>query len=82
MSCFIIIHASLYTYICIVIYISTAVLLLYIQRWYIDGIVECFAGEHIPLAIMASLVLVLCGLLIVFLTVVMKKKSKVATVVS
>ena len=63
-------------------YISTAVLLSYTQRWYIDGTVECFAGEHIPLAIMASLVLVFCGLLIVFLTAVVKKKSKVATVAS
>ena len=53
------------------------ILLLCSQRWYIDGTVECFAGEHIPLAIVASLVLVFCGLLIVFLAVVVKEKSKV-----
>ena len=46
------------------------------QRWYIDGTVECFAGEHIPLAIVAIVVLVFCGLSIVFLAAVVKNKSK------
>ena len=47
------------------------------QRWYIDGTVECFVNEHIPLAVGAILVLVFCAFIIAFLTVVARKKNKV-----
>ena len=48
-----------------------------IQRWYVDGTVECFVGEHAPLAIFAILVLTLCTLFIVLMTAIVMRKIKV-----
>lgn len=36
----------------------------YFQRWFIDGEVHCFTGGHLPLALLAMAVLLLCFLLI------------------
>ncbi|XP_065906418.1 uncharacterized protein [Dysidea avara] len=43
-------------------------------RWYADGRVECFTGGHIPLAIVAILVVVFCILLALFVIAVALKK--------
>jgi len=49
----------------------------YAQRWYIDGRVECFTGNHIPLAAVAILVSISCILLPLFVMAVALKKIKV-----
>ena len=49
-----------------------------LQRWYVDGSVRCFTGGHLPLAIMAILTLMICLLLIIFVTAVVLKKIKVS----
>ena len=69
------IHVCMHVCVCMTIFTCICT-----QIWYIDGTVECFAGTHIPLAIVAMLVLVFCGLLVVFLTAVVKKNSKVYVV--
>ena len=53
-------------------------MLFIIQRWFVDGSVKCFTGGHLPLAIMAILILMLYMLLIVFVTAVVLKKIKVS----
>ena len=47
------------------------------QTWYIDGTVKCFTGGHLPLAIVAILVLIFCVLVMVFVTAVVMRKIKV-----
>ena len=48
-----------------------------IQRWYIDGTVECFTGSHLVLALLAMLVLTLCVILIIIVIVINTGKLKV-----
>ena len=47
------------------------------QRWYIDGTVECFTGGHAALAVFAILVLGLCATLIVVVAAIAMGKVKV-----
>ena len=49
----------------------------FMQRWFVDGSVNCFTGGHLPLVIMAILILMLYMLLIIFVTAVVFKKIKV-----
>ena len=35
-----------------------------LQRWFVDGSVQCFAGGHVPLGLLAILVLLVCLTLI------------------
>ena len=51
---------------------------MFIQRWFIDGSVKCFAGGHLPLAIMAMLILIFYVLLIIFAIAIAMKKIKVS----
>ena len=44
------------------------------QRWYIDGTVECFTGGHAALAVFAILVLGLCVALIVVVAAIAVEK--------
>ena len=48
-----------------------------IQRWYIDGTVECFTGSHLVLAIFAMIVLTLCVILIIIVIMINTGKLKV-----
>ena len=50
---------------------------LYVQRWYVDGTVECFVGEHAPLAVSAILSLLFCVLIVLFMTAIVMHKIKV-----
>jgi len=43
----------------------------------VDGTVECFAGGHLALTLVAALVLIFYILLIVFVVAVVMKKIKV-----
>ena len=52
------------------------------QRWYIDGTVECFTGGHAALAVFAILVLGLCAALIVAVAIIAMEKVKVRTYVA
>ncbi|XP_065898154.1 uncharacterized protein [Dysidea avara] len=45
-------------------------------RWYVDDTVTCFTGGHLPLAIVAILVLIFCVLIMVFVTAVVMRKIK------
>ena len=47
------------------------------QRWYIDGTVECFTGGHAALAVFAILVLGLCAVIIVATALLAMEKVKV-----
>lgn len=47
------------------------------QRWYVDGTVECFTGSHALLASFAILVLMVCLVLIVIVTVIVVGKVEV-----
>ena len=40
------------------------------QRWFINGEVPCFTGPHLPLALLAMAVLLLCFLLIPLTTII------------
>ena len=51
--------------------------IIFIQRWYVDGSVECFVGEHAPLAISAILVLLFCVLVILLMVAIVMRKIKV-----
>ena len=42
-----------------------------------DGAVECFIGSHLPLAIVAILILMFYAMLTIFLVAVVMKKIKV-----
>ena len=44
------------------------------QRWYIDGTVECFTGGYAALAVFAILMLGLCAALIVVLIAITVEK--------
>ena len=44
------------------------------QRWYIDGTVECFTGGYAGLAVFAILVLGLCTALIVVVAAIAVEK--------
>ena len=65
----------------LIMYISchTHCLLLYfLQRWYIDGTVECFTGGHAILASFAILVLIVCIVLIATVMAIVMGKPEVA----
>ena len=64
-----------HTYICMHIYIH--MFASFMQRWFVDGSVKCFTGGHLPLAIVAILILILYMLLIIFVTAVVFKRIKV-----
>ena len=49
----------------------------HIQRWYVDGTVECFRGSHLILAVFAILVLALCVILIIIVMVINTGRLKV-----
>ena len=61
-------------------YISchTHCLLYFLQRWYIDGTVECFTGGHTILASFAILVLIVCIVLIATVMAIVMGKPEVA----
>ena len=46
------------------------------QRWYIDGTVECFTGGHAALAVFAIIILGLCAALIVVVAAITMEKLK------
>ena len=52
-------------------------IILYVQRWYVDGTVECFVNEHAPLAVSAILVLIFCVLIVVIMAAIVLRKIKV-----
>ena len=52
----------------------------FLQRWFVDGSVKCFTGGHLPLAIVAILVLMFYILLMIFVTATVLKKIKVAQI--
>ena len=49
------------------------------QRWFINGEVSCFTGPHLPLALLAMAVLLLCFLLIPLTTITSLDILKVHT---
>ena len=49
------------------------------QRWYVDGTVECYVKEHLPLAALAILMLLFCAFMILFMAAVVKRKIKVCS---
>ena len=49
-----------------------------LQRWCVDGTVKCFEGGHLPLAIVAILILIFYVLLVSFVIAVVLKKIKVS----
>ena len=49
------------------------------QRWFINGEVSCFTGPHLPLALLAMAVLLLCFLLIPLTTIISLDILKVHT---
>ena len=51
------------------------------QRWHIDGMVECYDKDHLPLAILAIIVLIFCAMVIILMAAVVKQKIKVVTAV-
>ena len=51
---------------------------MFLQRWFVDGSVQCFTGSHLPLAIVAMLILICYILLIIFVTAVVLKKIEVS----
>ena len=51
---------------------------IFMQRWFVDGSVKCFTGGHLPLAIVAILILMFYILLIAFVTATAMKKIKVS----
>ena len=50
---------------------------MFIQRWYVNGTMECFGNEHIPLATVAILVLILSVLVVIFMAAIVMRKIKV-----
>ena len=42
----------------------------YLQRWFVDGTVECFTGGHAALAVFAILILAICVILIMLVAVI------------
>ena len=52
-----------------------------LQRWFVDGTVKCFEGGHLPLAILAILVLTFYVLIVSFIVTAVLKKIKVRTYV-
>ena len=52
--------------------------MLLLQRWFVDGSVQCFTGGHLPLAIVAILILMCYMVLIIFVMAVVLKKVKVS----
>ena len=51
------------------------------QRWHIDGTVECYDKEHLLLAILAIIVVLFCALVIILMAAIVKRKIKVVTAV-
>ena len=51
----------------------------YLQRWYVDGDIQCFTGGHIPLALFAMLTLALCVAIVPTLVIVSLKVNVSAT---
>ena len=51
-----------------------------IQRWYVNGNVECFSGGHIILGVLAIVVLIFCILLIPLVFVYAKGYVEVAII--
>ena len=49
-----------------------------LQRWFVDGTVKCFTGGHLPLAIVAILILIVYVLLVTFVIALILKKIKVS----
>ena len=47
------------------------------QRWFVDGEVQCFAGGHLPLALVAIVILLICALAIMFVFVTAVKEFQV-----
>ena len=43
---------------------NLAIVYFLLQRWYVSGDIQCFTGGHIPLALLAILMLALCVFLI------------------
>ena len=52
---------------------------MYIQRWFVDGTVECFTGGHAALAVFAILILAVCIIVIVLVAVIAMGKLRVST---
>ena len=50
-----------------------------LQRWFVDGTVNCFEGGHLPLAILAIVILTFYILVVSFIIAVVLKKIKVRT---
>ena len=50
------------------------------QRWYIDGTVECCTGGHAALAVFAILVLGFCAVIIVAAALFAMEKVKVCNI--
>ena len=48
--------------------------ILWLQRWYVNGDVECFKGLHLPLALLAIIILLACILAIPFTAIIGSKK--------
>ena len=47
------------------------------QRWFVDGEVQCFTGGHLPLALVAIVILLICALAIIFVFVAAVKEFQV-----
>jgi len=47
------------------------------QRWFVDGSVECFTGGHAALAVFAMMVLVLCLVMIIIIAAIVNRKIEV-----
>lgn len=48
-----------------------------VQRWFVDGTVECFTGSHVVLAVFAILVLMMCFAIVIVTTAIVLRKVKV-----
>lgn len=47
------------------------------QRWFVDGETQCFTGGHLPLAVVAVIVLLICTGAIPFAAIIAVKEFEV-----
>ena len=59
---------------------TICIIIIIMQRWFLSGEMECFAGGHVPLALLAIVTLLLCFLLVPVTLVVSLNLFKVRDV--
>ena len=44
--------------------------IIFLQRWFVSGETECFSGAHIPLGLLAIVMLLVCAFLTVLVAII------------